>query len=197
VTPSWTLGILAGGFSRRMGTDKARLDIGGRTLLDRVVERFAPPGTPVLVGTRPGGPCSEGPHRCSFDIVSGEGPLASVAALVRDCETTWLLVLPCDLPLLPPDMGPRMLEQAADSEAVFLGVEGTAQPFPMLLASSAAGALLRLFESGERRAIAIKDCVPAVVVPWERIYAKTDPREAFVNVNDPESFAKYLRIAGR
>ncbi|MHC4664177.1 MAG: molybdenum cofactor guanylyltransferase, partial [Planctomycetota bacterium] len=41
--PEFSVAILAGGRSRRMGgTDKLMLDIGGKPLLGRVLERLAP-----------------------------------------------------------------------------------------------------------------------------------------------------------
>ena len=45
----WIGLVLAGGRSRRMGADKAALDIGGRTLLEWAVERVRRAGGEPLV----------------------------------------------------------------------------------------------------------------------------------------------------
>ena len=42
----WAVGILAGGRSRRMGQDKARLSYGDGTLLSHMLSRF--PGSVLL-----------------------------------------------------------------------------------------------------------------------------------------------------
>ena len=194
MTPDWTLGILAGGFSRRMGADKADLDVGGITLLEWVARRLAPAGTPVLVGTRPDGPGSRGPLPCCFDIVPGEGPLGSMAALLARCETSALVVVPCDLPLLPEDIGPRLCACRGENRAVAVEVEKRLQPFPALLERGAAKEVRELFEAGERRALAWLDRLPTARVPWSDLYRGVSAAEAFMNVNDTASYERFLSL---
>ncbi|MGB0715481.1 MAG: molybdenum cofactor guanylyltransferase, partial [Phycisphaerae bacterium] len=45
--------ILCGGYSRRMGSDKARIELQGETVLSRVFRSMSSVVTPVLVSCRP------------------------------------------------------------------------------------------------------------------------------------------------
>ena len=185
---------MAGGFSRRMGEDKAHLDLGGLTLLEWVARRYAPPGTPVLVGTRDDGPGRGGPFPVALDLISGEGPLSSMAALLRDAQTPHVVIVPCDLPMLPPDFASRMVARCAPSQALLLEVEGHPQPFPVVLARDAASQVRGLFEGGERRALAVRDHLVSRCLPWEEHFPGISSTEAFLNVNDAESLARFLSL---
>src|SRR5690242_20926193 len=108
-----TLGlVLAGGLARRMGGgDKARIEIGGVTILDRVLAvlsaqctgivinangdpaRFADTGLPVIPDTIAGHP----------------GPLAGILAgldwlAAQDNGVEWIVSVPGDCPFLPDDL---------------------------------------------------------------------------------------------
>ena len=90
--------VLAGGQSKRMGTDKALLRYGARPQLDVCVELLGRHCDKVFVSTRRGLP------RPGFavieDAVDGLGPIAGiVAALQHDRAAPWL-VLACDLPFV-------------------------------------------------------------------------------------------------
>ena len=94
--------VLAGGRSTRMQRDKAALEYGGRSQLERAVELITPLVERVFVSVR--GDQTADPLRARFAQIvdSGEvaGPIAGiVAAQVRHPEAAWL-VLACDLPLL-------------------------------------------------------------------------------------------------
>ena len=94
--------VLAGGRSTRMQRDKAALEYGGRSQLERAVELLTPLVEQVFVSVR--ADQTDDPLRARFAQIvdSGEvaGPIAGiVAAQARHPEAAWL-VLACDLPLL-------------------------------------------------------------------------------------------------
>lgn len=191
----WTLGILAGGYSRRMGgRDKAALRFRGHTLVEHQARRLAPVGVPVLVGTRAGGPGDTGPHPRCYDDPPGGGPLVSCAALLEACRTPWLLVVPCDQPLLPPDLGGALCARALPGRSVLLAAGGRTEPFPALLPRTLAAGLRRLAGTGERRALAHADLVEPVVLPFETLYPALDAGDALLNVNHPVDWERARRL---
>jgi len=92
--------VLAGGKSRRMGSDKASLLHNGETQLDRAMQRLGLHLDKVFVSTCPDQ--VEDPVRRNYEqIVDGYadlGPLAGIlSAMDRNSQVNWL-VLACDLP---------------------------------------------------------------------------------------------------
>ena len=98
-----TVAILAGGRSRRMGTDKAALEIGGISLLERMARLVRNADLPALVAGRAspdGWPLPE--VRFAEDSAPGLGPAGGLATALRQAQTP-VLALACDLPLLTAD----------------------------------------------------------------------------------------------
>lgn len=94
--------VLAGGRSSRMQRDKAALEYGGRSQLERAVELLAPLVEQVFVSIRADQTADPLRARFAQIVDSGEvaGPIAGiVAAQHRHPEAAWL-VLACDLPRL-------------------------------------------------------------------------------------------------
>lgn len=98
-----TIAILAGGRSRRMGTDKAALQIGGVSLLERTARLALAVNPPVVVVGRA---CPNGwpLPQVTFveDAEAGLGPAGGLATALRQAQTS-VLALACDLPLLTED----------------------------------------------------------------------------------------------
>lgn len=94
--------ILAGGYSRRMGTDKALLPSGdGHSLLDRQFELARAVGAhPVRVSVRPGQSYEGYEAKCLVDAWPGMGPLGGIATGLRAGDATHLLAIAVDLPCL-------------------------------------------------------------------------------------------------
>lgn len=189
VSESWTLAILAGGFSRRFGRDKADAALGGAGLLDHAVQRFGRGAREILVATRPDGPGRDRGLRCVFDDVPGAGPLAGTAAVLRASTTAWTLIVPCDAPLLPPSLPRVMLAASADVDAVVLSSGGFLQPLPLLLARSMAGRLERLVREGARRMDAWRCAGSFRVLPFETAFSGERPEQALLNVNTEADLA--------
>ncbi|MFD4240076.1 NTP transferase domain-containing protein [Streptomyces sp. NPDC058525] len=90
--------VLAGGAARRLGgADKPALSVGGRPLLDRVLDACADAATTIVVGGRR--PTAR-PVRWTREDPPGGGPLAALDAGLRQTTAELVLVLSADLPFL-------------------------------------------------------------------------------------------------
>jgi molybdopterin-guanine dinucleotide biosynthesis protein A len=95
----WGL-VLAGGKSRRMGSDKASLTQGGETQLDRAMKLLDAHLDRVFVSTSPDQ--ADDPLRRNYeqivDTYEDLGPVAGIlSAMDKNPQVSWL-VLACDLP---------------------------------------------------------------------------------------------------
>jgi len=119
--------VLAGGRSSRFGRDKALLEIGGETLLQRTVatlraacgdvlivgppERgIQAPGTPVLQDERP-----------------GVGPLGGIATALRARPGAAALVVAVDMPFLNLALLKQLVALSVDADVVLPVVDGRGQ----------------------------------------------------------------------
>ncbi|MEG4802853.1 molybdenum cofactor guanylyltransferase [Microcoleus sp. ARI1-B5] len=95
--------VLAGGQSSRMGTDKALLEIEGKSLLQRACEVAAALTPQVYVLTawpdRYRSTLTE-PSQFLVEYNPGTGPLVALAQGLTEIAADWILLLACDLPLL-------------------------------------------------------------------------------------------------
>lgn len=99
--------VLAGGQSRRFGSDKAAAVFAGRTLLDHVVDALRPQVDALLICGRalPGFACVPDRPR------AGLGPLGGLNAALHWAAANGfdrVASAPCDAPGLPPDLVARL-----------------------------------------------------------------------------------------
>ncbi len=141
--------ILAGGASRRFGSDKAHFVVDGQTMLDRVIAVAAQVASPLLVvGSRQPVPA---PGQAVADLEPGGGPVQAVAAALRQAPACDWLLLACDLPYLsvpllrrlgqplPPGIGARLVTCA-----------GQRQFLPSFWSASAAPTFEAAYLAGQR-----------------------------------------------
>ena len=112
-----TLGlVLAGGLARRMGGgDKARIAIGGVTILDRVLATLSGQCTGIIINAN-GDPkrfADTGLEVVPDTVPDFAGPLAGILAGLdwlakQDNGVEWLVSVPGDCPFLPDDLVERL-----------------------------------------------------------------------------------------
>ena len=112
-----TLGlVLAGGLARRMGGgDKARIRIGGATILERVLARLKPQCSGVIINANgdPARFADTGLPVVADSVPDFAGPLAGILAgldwaAANAPEIEWLASVPGDCPFLPRDLVARL-----------------------------------------------------------------------------------------
>jgi molybdopterin-guanine dinucleotide biosynthesis protein A len=183
--------ILAGGQARRMGGgDKPLLRLGGRTLLERVVERLGPQCGAGLALSANGDPArfSGFPGPVLPDPLPGQpGPLAGILAGLEHAAAQGLarvVSVSGDAPFLPGDLVAR-LQAAAPEAGIALAASDERQHFTIALWPTALrGDLRDYLERGERRVGGFIARHARRAVSWP--VAPVDP---FLNVNTPEDLA--------
>ncbi|MFG2481509.1 NTP transferase domain-containing protein [Streptomyces virginiae] len=107
--------VLAGGAARRLGgADKPALSVGGRALLDRVLDACPDARTTVVVGDRR---ATARPVHWTREDPPGGGPVAALDAGLRRTTAELVLVLSADLPFLDRETVRALLEAPSAPEA--------------------------------------------------------------------------------
>lgn len=100
---SLTAAIIAGGKSRRFGSNKALARLGDQRLIDYAIDLAKKVGNKILLNWN-----DVNPNSISIVPVRDEweecGPLAGIHAVLSVSETLWVAILPCDMPLLSPEV---------------------------------------------------------------------------------------------
>jgi len=135
---SLCFGLLAGGQSRRMGTDKAALLWLGIPLWQHQLRLASEIGaSEILISGK-----SDGPYRGAARIVTDDtpncGPIAGVAALLAAMKSEWLLVAGVDMPFLNVATLQRVLALRCDSRGVVPVANGRAQALSAVYPRAAA-----------------------------------------------------------
>jgi molybdenum cofactor guanylyltransferase len=126
VTSPPTLGlVLAGGLARRMGGgDKARIKIGGATILQRVLTCLGPQCSRIIINAN-GDPARFADTELPVvadSVPDFAGPLAGILAGLdwaaeNAPDNEWLLSVPGDCPFLPKDLAQRLHEARSEAGA--------------------------------------------------------------------------------
>ncbi len=173
--------VLAGGRSRRMGTDKALVEVDGEALAARVARQIAPVcGTVSLVGD----PAKYGAlgYPVVADRFTGEGPLAGIEAALRTSAAEWNLIVACDMAELDAAMLEALFAGGADCN-VAAYADGRFEPLCGVYRRRCHAAILAAIEAGVRR---VKDVLPGLGLRYVRVETSQIP-----NLNTPEDVERY------
>jgi molybdopterin-guanine dinucleotide biosynthesis protein A len=194
--------LLAGGLSRRMGGhDKMLRDLGGESILARVVARIKSQADRLLLNAN-----GDAARFADFslpvaaDVIEGHpGPLAGVLtgmewARVNAPDCPWVVTAPTDAPFLPCDLVQRLVAavEAEGADMACASSGGRHHPVCGLWPVRLAGELRRAMLEEDIRKVDIWTArYRLAVADWP-----TDPIDPFFNANRPEDLAEAERILG-
>ena len=196
-----TLGaILAGGLARRMGgADKARIRIGGATILERVLARLRPQCARLVLNANDAGRFVDAGLLVVADSVPDfPGPLAGILAALdlaaaQTPEIAWLLSAPSDCPFLPRDLVARLHRARRDSGTMIACAASSGRRHPVI-------ALWPVALRDDLRKVLAREGTRSVG-EWSARYTlavaewQTVPVDPFFNVNTPDDVAEAARLA--
>ena len=178
--------ILAGGQSKRMGTDKAFLILKGQTFMTHTIAALETVAHKVIIVANDEKYDVFGKERFG-DIIPDAGPLSGLYTGLYHSNTTYNLVLGCDTPLVNEKILQLLLDHIEDAyDAVQFESDGHTMPLLAVYNKSCQDKCLELLESGERR---LQRSVTSF------FNTKTVPlaehlKPYVLNINTPEDFNK-------
>ena len=176
--------ILAGGRSRRFGTDKAMAKIAGKPMIAHVAHAMNAEMLAVVGHEEAARYLQATSLSDPLNIVSG--PLVGVLAALNwaaSLNAQWLVTAPCDVPLLPKNMA-QILIAAAEAKDVDIAYAETRDGPHALCAAwrpSLAPKLEKLFADGVHP--------PVRDVSANKVHVMFESTEDFINVNSAEDLA--------
>ncbi len=179
-----TVQIMAGGLSTRMGRDKAQVTLGGRTLLERALERWENYGVgmQLSVGDAPRRGMAPPHITAVVDLYPRRGPLGGLHAGLQCCPTELLLLAAVDCPFLTPALADGLLTHLGDADVCVYTVDGRPQPLFGLYRKGCVTAAEQLLAQGDNRMTHLLERVRTATIP------APDPAP-FRNLNTPEELA--------
>lgn len=184
--------ILAGGASRRMGTDKSKLVINHQTFTERIAETlFEVTDSVTLVGTA----LDDSTLPKVPDVYPQWGALGGLHAALAACSREWAIIVACDLPFVNRALFSHLAALRLDHEAVVpLQQDGRPQPLAALYRADPCRArAVALIQAGRRRPLDLLEAVDTRWVAFAEIRNLDQADRFFVNINTPEDYYEAIR----
>ena len=193
--------LLAGGLARRMGGgDKPMRQIGGRTILERVIARLNPQCDELMLNANgdPARFASFGLPVVADTVKDFPGPLAGILAALdwtaaNRPAARLVLSVAADCPFLPRDLAARLNQALVDEDAQLAVAASGGQPHPVI-------GLWDVALRDELRHALVQEDVRKIdrwtarhrlaTVSWP-----TTPLDPFFNANTVEDIAEAERLA--
>jgi molybdopterin-guanine dinucleotide biosynthesis protein A len=187
--------VLSGGRSTRMKSNKAFVEIGSQTFLDRIVFDLKQEFPEVILSTNE-------PHlyqrinaRTVQDVINPfGGPLSGIHAGLSAAKYFHAFVVACDMPFVNVKLAAFLADLAAGYDVVVPVVDGHYQPLYAVYSKACLPHIERNLAQEIYRIAAFYDKVKIRLVQEKEIEKLADKHKVFFNVNTLEDLAKAREI---
>lgn len=186
IRTQYSLLLLAGGKSSRMGSPKPELMYQGKSFLDHMLSKARALGIEKCYISGYSAP-AEGVESIP-DQYSDRGPLGGIHACMTVMDTPYCLILPVDAPTLPLEILRQLLtahEKSPDPRRILIWEHGD-RPEPLIAVypTAMSDAIEDLIQDSPAPVFRMLD-----LWGYDRLRIEIGP-EQIVNVNTPELYAK-------
>jgi len=176
--------LLAGGKSRRFGSNKALARVEGCYLIEHPARVLAAIFSRLLLVTN-------NPEIYGFlewpmvpDLLPGAGPLAGIQAALQHAATPFIFVAGCDMPTLEPKLITYLCERTAGYDVVLPVTEAGPEPLHAVYSRTALPRIAAALAAGVRKT---QDGLASLRIleigPGTMAGISADPGNSFSNIN--------------
>jgi molybdopterin-guanine dinucleotide biosynthesis protein A len=190
--------VQAGGKSTRMGGEpKALLELGGRRIIERVLDVVRPVVDDVLIVTNT-------PALYGFlgipmvaDIYPDHGSLGGIFSGLNAAAGDAAFTVACDMPFLHPGVARLVIDRAGEGDVVIPRVGQQLETMHALYAKACLPAIETQLKAGRLKIVGFFDDVRVVEIGEAEVARHRAPDVVFMNVNTPDELARARALAGR
>lgn len=190
--------ILAGGKSSRLGRSKALQAIGGKSLIQWVVDHLAILSTEIIIATAHGEtiPCfSAVKIKTVADIYPGKGPLVGIYSGLIVSSSSWAIVVGCDTPFLSDDLLEYMTQICSTFDVVVPRIKNKLEPLCAVYSKNCSGPIQGLLEQNELRIDKLFSMVKVKYVEEDEINRFDPEHLSFFNINNQDDLDRARKLA--
>ena len=188
--------IQAGGKSTRMGGQpKALLELGGRRIIERVLDAIAPVVDDVLIVTNT-------PELYAFlalpmvaDLYPDHGSLGGIFSGLTAATGDAAFTVACDMPFLHRDVARLVVARAGEGDVVVPRVGQQMETMHAVYGKACLGPIEARLTAGRLKIVGFFDSVRVVEIDEADVARHRAPDVVFMNVNTPEELARARALA--
>jgi len=190
----YSAAVLAGGKNSRMNVPKAFLDVGGRPIIQRVLDELRPHfGDIMVIANEDAGYTGLGVPVYP-DLIPGRGPLSGIHAALSRAAHPCTFVVACDMPFVNGRLARLVAEKAEGWDCAVPKAGKHPEP---LFAAYTKSCLPAVNECLEQNRLKVMDLLSRLRVNYieEDLAALTGPGDIFFNVNNPQDLSQARALA--
>ena len=174
--------ILSGGQSTRMGTDKALIQINGKTLLENIIQICQPVCTQIIISSN-----NAAHEKFGYKIVPDEikncGPLGGIYSCLKKSETDWNFVISVDAAFVEPDFVSFLVSETGNYDAVAPAHAFGKEPLIAMYHKNSLSEIMKMLDSKNYKMNNLLNSINTKFVD-SQIWVEAYP-EIFRNLNHP------------
>ncbi|MGI5901766.1 MAG: molybdenum cofactor guanylyltransferase [Desulfitobacteriia bacterium] len=187
--------LLVGGESRRMGKNKAFLEIEGQPLISRSLKILEETFAEVLISCRERELYSDFGFKTVTDVYKGRGPLGGLFSVLPEARFDYVFLVACDMPLLNKQAIYYLYEQCEDQDMVLVKDVGKIHALHAFYHRRILPLVEKKIKDGELRLLDLLEECSSKIVDLAVIQNPLFRQlmiESLKNVNTPEEWEKIL-----
>jgi len=177
-----------------MGRDKARLQLGSTTLIERVLAAVAPLEAQSMLVANPPDAFADLGLPTHADLRPNSGPLGGLYTALSLAPSSPVLLLPCDLPFITTDFLRFLLQKLGPHQAVVPRSADGLEPLCAVYARSCLPAVERALDRGDFNVTAFYPEVDARILSPDQWQAFDPHQLLFTNLNTPEDYQRVQKL---
>ena len=188
--------IQAGGKSTRMGgRPKALLQLGGRRIIERVLDAVAPVVDDVLIVTNTPELYGFLGVRMIADAYPDHGSLGGIFSGLAAAPGEAAFTVACDMPFLHREVARLVVARAGEGDVVIPRVGAQLQTLHAVYGKACLPAIEARLRAGRFKIVGFFDSVRVVEIDEGAVARHRAPEIVFMNVNTPEELARARALA--
>ena len=188
--------ILAGGKNRRMGKNKAFLEVNGERIIDRTRNLFLELFDEVLLVTNSLPDYLDLNLRMVADLYTGKGALGGIYTGLFHAAHSHAFVAACDMPFLNKELIRHLIDLSPGYDIVIPKTQDGLQPLHAIYSQKCLPFMEELIRQDNLKIIDFFHRVKKREVPTEEILPLDPNLASFLNVNTPEELARIKGYLG-